>query len=182
MTIPKTTYVALLYSIVLTRERRVVMADLKTVALSLGYSNPRTVFATGNLVFEAPGQAIATIETDLETAFAQAFGKPVDIIVRTAESWRILLAGHPFGDHNADQLIVRVMRQPVTDDALNTLKDKASNEQVAAVDGDIWVRFAGKPSASKLLSLLTSKRLGAGTLRNLNTVRKITDILDRESS
>ena len=176
------TYVALLYSIVLTRERRVVMADLKAVALSLGYINPRTVFATGNLVFEAPDQAIARIEADLEAAFATAFGKSVAIIVRTADAWRRLLADHPFGDENPDLLILRVMRRPVTDEVLRTLKARAGDEKITEVDGDIWVRFAGRPSESKLLSQLTSRRLGTGTLRNLNTVRKIADILDGESS
>ncbi len=177
-----TTYVALLYSIVLTRERRVVMADLKAVAAGLGYGDPRTVLATGNLVFEAPAQAIAAIEDHLEAAFAKAFGKPVDIIVRSAADWRALLKGNPFGDADASRTLVRVMRRPVTAEAMAGLQARVTDETLQAVGGDLWVHFPHQPSSSRLLSLLTAKRLGTGTLRNLNTVRKIADILDRESS
>ncbi len=48
------TYIALLYSIVLTPQRRVVMADLKAMAEGLGFTNTRTLAASGNLVFDAP--------------------------------------------------------------------------------------------------------------------------------
>jgi putative membrane protein insertion efficiency factor len=47
-----TTYVALLHSIVLAPGRRVVMSDLRDMASSLGYQNPRTLVSTGNIVFE----------------------------------------------------------------------------------------------------------------------------------
>ncbi|RUU52055.1 DUF1697 domain-containing protein, partial [Mesorhizobium sp. M2C.T.Ca.TU.009.01.2.1] len=47
------TYVALLYSIILSEGRRVVMADLKAMAEEQGLKNVRTLVATGNLVFEA---------------------------------------------------------------------------------------------------------------------------------
>ncbi len=172
-----TTYVALLYSIVLTKARRVVMADLKAVADGLGYANPRTVFATGNLVFEAPEQSVSKIESALETACAKVFGKHIDIIVRTAEGWRQLLAGNPFGGEDGSQLIVRVMRRPVTSEAMEALRARVGGEQIAERHGDVWVRFAGKASESRLLGLLTSQKMGTGTLRNLNTVRKIADIL-----
>ncbi|HCL65736.1 MAG TPA: hypothetical protein DIC56_13045 [Rhizobium sp.] len=46
----------------------------------------------------------------------------------------------------------------------------------SAVEGDLWVDFSGKPSESKLLSALTTKRLGVGTLRNWNTVRSLAEM------
>ena len=49
------TFIALLHSIVLTSERRVIMEDLRTLAKELGYRDPRTLVSTGNLVFEADG-------------------------------------------------------------------------------------------------------------------------------
>jgi len=49
-------------------------------------------------------------------------------------------------------------------------------ERVAVVDGDLWVDFAGKPGESKLLSALTTKRLGIDTLRNWNTVRGLAEL------
>ena len=68
------THVALLYSVVLTPERRVVMVDLKAMAEDLGFVAPRTLGASGNLIFEAPGRMpVGTIEQKLEPAFAADF-------------------------------------------------------------------------------------------------------------
>ena len=46
-------HVALLHSIVLSPGRRVVMAELRTMAEALGFGNARTLVSTGNLVFDA---------------------------------------------------------------------------------------------------------------------------------
>ncbi|TIU81712.1 MAG: DUF1697 domain-containing protein, partial [Mesorhizobium sp.] len=81
------TYVALLYSIILSEGRRVVMADLKAMAEGLGLKNVRTLAATGNLVFEARTGEISKLEQRLEKAFENTFGRQVDIIVRGAEDW-----------------------------------------------------------------------------------------------
>ncbi len=76
------TYVALLYSIILGEGRRVVMSDLKAMAESLGLKNPRTLVATGNLVFETQETDVAALEQRLETAFEETFGRHVDIVAR----------------------------------------------------------------------------------------------------
>ena len=47
-----TTYIALLHSIVIAPGKRVVMSDLRDMASSLGYRNPRTLVSTGNIIFE----------------------------------------------------------------------------------------------------------------------------------
>lgn len=168
-------YVALLHSIVLGGGRRVVMADLKAVAESLGYSTPRTLVATGNLVFEAPEKPLAEIESELETAFMAAFGRHVDIIARSAEDWLRLAAGNPFLDESEKEptsVHVRVMRAPLETEMPEKLRQYCSRgERVAVVGGDLWVDFGGKASDSKLLGILTTKRLGIGTFRNWNTVK-----------
>ena len=89
-------YVALLYSIVLTPQRRVVMADLKDMAASLGLENPRTLAATGNMIFETGKTPVSRLEARLETAFEQTFGRHVDIVVRPADAWRKLAPANPF--------------------------------------------------------------------------------------
>lgn len=44
-------YVALLHSIVLGAGKRLIMADLRALAEELGFTDCRTLVATGNLVF-----------------------------------------------------------------------------------------------------------------------------------
>ncbi|MFB2566454.1 DUF1697 domain-containing protein [Rhizobium sp. IMFF44] len=170
-------YVALLYSIGLDPGRRVVMADLKAMAESLGFRNARTLVSTGNLVLEAEPQPIASIEAQLEAGFAAAFGKHVDIIARDADAWLKLAEGNPFLDGIASEVIVRVMRQPLEPDVLDMLARYKRDERMAVVNGDLWIDFGLKASESKMLPALTTKRLGIGTMRNWNTVRGLAEMI-----
>ncbi|WP_413993477.1 DUF1697 domain-containing protein [Labrys okinawensis] len=176
------TYVALLYSIVLTPQRRVAMSDLRAMAARLGFERPRTLVSTGNLVFETDQTPIAQLENHLEAAFATQFGKPVDMLVREATTWRRTVAGNPFPVESAQDgslVALRIMRRPL-DPALTEKLEPflAPPERLAIVAGDLWVFFAGRPSESRLLGALTTRRLGIGTLRNWNTVRGLAGLLD----
>ncbi|ARP65728.1 DUF1697 domain-containing protein [Mesorhizobium sp. BR1-1-3] len=175
------TYVALLYSIILGEGRRVVMADLKAMAEDLGLKNPRTLVATGNLVFEATATDIADLEQRLEAAFEKTFGRHVDIIVRGAEDWLKLAAGNPFPADSAkagDQVAVRVMRKPAPVEAVTGLQAYAGeDEKVTSVGGDIWVVFSRERPSSRLLAAMNHKRMGTGTSRNWNTVRRLAEML-----
>jgi uncharacterized protein (DUF1697 family) len=175
------TYVALLYSIILGEGRRVVMADLRTMAEGLGLMNARTLAATGNLVFKARAGEISKLEQRLEEAFEKTFGRHVDIIVRGAEGWRRLAASNPFPAESADaadQVAVRVMREPAPKDAVEALKIRAAgDEKVLWVDGDIWLVFSRERPSSRLLAAASHKRFGIGTSRNWNTVRRLAEMV-----
>lgn len=171
-------YVALLHSIVLGPGRRVVMSDLRAMAEKLGFREARTLVATGNLIFATDLASPHEVEDRLEAAFAKTFGKPVDIIVRDEAAFRQLAAGNPFPDGKASNVVVSVMRTPLapgTDVVLERYRSR--EERLCLVDGDLWIDFGDKPSQSRLLSALTTKRLGVGTLRNWNTVRGLVEML-----
>ncbi|MET2826711.1 DUF1697 domain-containing protein [Mesorhizobium shangrilense] len=175
------TYVALLYSIILGEGRRVVMSDLKAVAEGLGLKNPRTLVATGNLVFDTDETEIAGLELLLETAFEKTFGRHVDIIVRDAAGWRMLASGNPFPAESAaagDQVAVRVMRRPVPAESVADLEAYVGrDEKMQAVGGDIWIVFSRETPNSRLLTATSHKRLGIGTSRNWNTVRRLAEMV-----
>jgi len=178
-----TTYVALLYSVVIDETRRVAMSDLRGIAEQLGHRNVRTLVSTGNLLFDAEEMPIAALEAAFERAFADFHGKHVDIIIRHADRWRQLVAANPFPDESAahpDQVIVRVMRDPAAPDLAEQLAPyQTMGEVVRIVDGDLWIAFAGQPSQSKLLGQITPQRMGGiGTARNWNTIRRLGDMLD----
>lgn len=174
-------YVALLYSIVLGAGRRVMMADLREMAEGLGYRSPRTLVATGNLVFETGQTAVRDLESPLEKAFSMTFGRHVDIIVRSGAGWLKLAASNPFhaeGEEDATRVHVRVMRDTLTETALAGLERYCvAGERLAIVDGNLWVHFRGKASESKLLGAMTTKRLGVGTFRNWNTVKGLAGMI-----
>jgi uncharacterized protein (DUF1697 family) len=178
-----TTYVALLYSIVIDAKRRVLMSDLRAIAESLGYRNVRTLVSTGNLVFETEETSVPSIETALEKAFAAFHSKHVDIIVKTSGDWKRLVAANPFlaeAEAEPDRVGIRVMRDPLRPDLAAFLRPyQTSGERVALIDGHVWVHYRGQISLSKLTGQLTPKRMGGiGTARNWNTVKRLGEMLD----
>ena len=177
-----TTYVALLYTIVLNPTRRIVMSDLRSAAQSLGFRHVRTLIATGNLVFETENTAVLEVENALENAVERRFEKRIDVIVRDALGWRRLVAANPFPEASKlhpSQVAVRVQRDPIPPATLVALARYTSeNETLRVVDGDLWIDFRAGISTSRLSAALTPKRLGKGTSRNWNTIRRLGDMLE----
>lgn len=170
-------YVALLYSIVLGGGRRVVMSDLRAMAEDIGYTDCRTLVSTGNLVFEGAQSSVSDIEKALETAFARRFGKHVDILVRSRSDWLKLAAANPFPGRDGSEVGVRIMRTPLDESVKTLLERHREREQIAVVDGNLWVDFGGKASETRLLSAMTTKKLVIGTARNANTVARLAEMV-----
>ena len=174
--------VALLYSVVLGPGRRVVMSELRALADDLGYEGSRTVLATGNLVFDAAAEPRA-IESALETAFEERFGRRIDIIVRPGAAWPGLLAGNPFPDASArepSRVAARIMRTPAGPEVLSALRPyRSGDERLALAGGDLWGYFPHGQGSSRLAAAITPARAGGvGTFRNWNTLRKIGALLE----
>lgn len=174
-----TTWVAVLYSIILPAGKRLVMADLREMAAGLGLAAPRTYGATGNLIFEARRQRPATLEKQLEDAYEVHFGKRVDIMVRTAAHWRKMVSGNPFPDDDGSRVAVRIMRDRVPQSAEAGLKALCTGgEKVAVVDGDFWAYFSELGASTRLMRATARDKQGIGTLRNANVVRAIAQMLE----
>lgn len=167
-------YVACLYSIGIKHGQRLKMADWRSMMLGMGLRNPRTLIATGNAVFETATEPVATLEGRLEDAFEEAFGRRVDTIVRRATSFHRVVGGNPFAKlskQDGSRVVVRLMRNSLRASLLPELERYATQgETIRIVRGDLWVRFAQDINQSRLLRVLTSERLGVGTIRNWNTI------------
>jgi uncharacterized protein (DUF1697 family) len=89
--------VALLRGINNVGRKRVAMSTLEFIFESMGFTNVRTVLASGNVIFEAarkgphPGQTIAL-------GLEKALGFPVTIFIRTVRELRAIVRSEPFKD------------------------------------------------------------------------------------
>jgi uncharacterized protein (DUF1697 family) len=175
-------FVALLYSIGLPGGARLKkMADLRRLAEDAGFSLPRTVGATGNLIFAAGrNRAPGALAALLEARFAAAFGRHVPIVVRAAAAFRALPARNPFGSAVApSRIFVRVMRSPYPSAVLAEFDRYCDGESIALVDGDLWIAFDGPPERSRLLSAISRPKFVAhpGTFRALSSLSRIASAL-----
>jgi uncharacterized protein (DUF1697 family) len=175
--------VALMRSIVINGQR-VKMADARAMVEKVGGTNVRSVIATGNLIFRSR-KAPRTLESELEAACGAFYGKPTEIVVKTADEWQSLLRANPFcaeATRAPARLLVWAMRTPLIDRGLEQLRRRATGveriERVAS--GDFYIWFGeGNISDSRIPAGFGLSALGSiGTNRNWNTALKIARILE----
>ncbi len=179
------TYVALLFSIGIENNQRLKMAEWREMLADLGLQNPRTLIATGNAVFECHTADVRALELKLEDAFEKRFGRRVDTIVHPAEFYRALVRENPFPKEavkDGARVVVRVMREPLSDGvAADLSRHQTQGERLRIIRGNAWVHFKNEPNGSRLLRVLASKQHGVGTVRNWNTVRRLSEMVGDSS-
>jgi uncharacterized protein (DUF1697 family) len=175
--------IALMRSIVIARQR-VLMADARGLAESVGGTDVRSVIATGNLIFRSR-KGPRTLERELEAACAVRYGKATEMVVKSAVEWRALLAANPFPEAveiAPQNLLVWAMREPIPDAGIEQLRRRADQgeriERVAS--GDFYIWFGpGRITDSRVVAGFGLRSLGAvGTNRNWNTCQKVASALD----
>lgn len=175
--------IALMRSIVI-GEHRVNMTDARGLVEAVGGTDVRSVIATGNLLFRSR-KAPHTLERELERECAAFYGRATEMVVKTAEQWRALVAANPFpaeARRAPSNLLAWAMRTPVRESGLAQLRRRASGDEriEATPDGDFYIWFGeGRITESRIPAGFGLKMIGAvGTNRNWNTCLKITRVLD----
>ena len=176
--------VALLRGVMPTGRNRVPVAELKALLDDLGFTDVRTLLATGNAVFRSEGPKGAELEALLERSIEAKIGPRLDVMVRDAAQWKRIVAGNPFPEDAAEhpsKLLAVVLKAKPTAEGARAFEAAIVAPEKAKVVGDVaWAVFADARSLGKMLAPAAMKRtLGAsGTARNWNTVLKIRDAVE----
>jgi uncharacterized protein (DUF1697 family) len=88
-----TTWIAFLRAVNVGK-RKMKMAELKALCEDLGYTNVRTVLASGNVRFEADTDP----KTELEAAIAKRWGWVAEAVMRSSAELETMLAIDPFAN------------------------------------------------------------------------------------
>ena len=175
------THAAFLRAINIGGHAIVKMAGLKRAFEDAGGKNVRTLITSGNVVFEAPSTdaAQAKLFKNIQDRVDKLIGKPVDVMYRTHDDIKRLIAADPFADVNSAldvRLYVTFLKsKPAKKPKLPLLSEKEGLEviQVAGLDVCVIGRPVGK-GRSGAPNLLVEKEFGvAATSRNWNTVCKV---------
>jgi uncharacterized protein (DUF1697 family) len=175
-------YVALLRAVNV-GGRKVTMAELKVAAAKLGYENPRTLIASGNLVFDAKKTAPAKLEAALEAMIEKTFGLFSEVMVRDPAEWAAIIKANPLKKKAKDDpahLVCVVCKAPpdaaALDAYLTSFREKYDKgEKLKVVGREIYIDYGPSIGQSKLL---LPKKVCTGTARNWNTVLKLDAMLN----
>lgn len=150
------------------------MADLAEVVRGLGYSEVKTVLASGNVVFETP-DAAAAVKRDLEAALRDSFGYEAWVHVLSIEQLERIVAAYPY-ERSPDRhaYVIFVLKDELRAELLAVELDPAI-EQAQAGDGVVyWTVPKGVTLDSAMGKAQSSGRHKPWlTTRNLNTLEKL---------
>lgn len=159
-----TTYVALLRAVNVGGTGKLPMAELRRLVESTGAQAVRTYIASGNVVFTARGGA-ASVKRGLEAAVAAHAGRPVAVLLRSADEMQAVLDANPFPKAAPNRVVAIFLDEPPSPAALDAVRHQ-DDEQVALGRREIYVHYVAGMAGSKLVIPAAA----AGTARNLNTV------------
>lgn len=161
------TYIALLPAVNVGGTGKLPMAELKAMCEAAGFERVQTYIASGNVVFDAAGT-----EQQVQAALGQRLslyaGKPVGVLVRTAQEMADVLAANPFPESPGNQTVAIFLDAAPPADALGQLKGQG-HERLQRGRREIYVDYGGGMGSSKLKIPAAAQ----GTARNLNTIAKL---------
>jgi len=166
------THVALLRAI--NAGVKLPMADLKALALDLGFEAPRTYIASGNLLFESSLDELA-IKQRLEEGLRQLVGKPVAAMIRTGRELAAVAAANPFAGEAGNKVAAIFLDREPPASALTDHRHR-TGEQIALGVRELYVFYPGGMGQSRLVIPAAT----LGTARNLNTVVKLAALAGAE--
>jgi uncharacterized protein (DUF1697 family) len=178
-----TSYVALLRAVNLPSHNKVGAADLRDLAKELGFTEPRTLLQSGNLVFRATARSSAQVEGVWREAAKRRLGLDTDFFVRTAAEWKEVVAGNPFpreAKRDPGHLLVMPLSGAPGAAAVAALEQAISGRERVAVAGrTAYLVYPDGVGRSRLTTALIERKLGVrGTGRNWNTVLKLAAMLE----
>lgn len=88
-------YIALLRGVNVGRAKRIAMADLRKLVGALGYTDVKSVLASGNVVFSAPPLAPQDAATAIEEMLVLKLGVAARVIVLAADELAGIIADNP---------------------------------------------------------------------------------------
>jgi uncharacterized protein (DUF1697 family) len=159
-------------------KRTVKSADLKAAVETLGFTQARTLIASGNVLFEAESTDRAELRSRLESGLEAAFGFRIGVVLRSLDEIGAMIASQPFAgaDPDADcNFHVLMLAEPASEKI--AIEPVAGDYEAARIDADaIYIIAYRKPDGTYLGRSALADRLKAiekvhlTTTRNWNTI------------
>src|SRR5512140_776099 len=143
-----TTYVALLRAVNVGGTGKLPMTDLRAMCEDAGFEHVRTYIASGNVVLESKGSE-ADVKAALEARLLAYAGKPVRVLVRTADEMARLAAANPFPHAAPNRMVVILLDQAPPPNALDAATGVQGEEMALGVRA-IYVHYGDGMADSRL--------------------------------
>lgn len=159
-------------------KRQLKSAELKAVVEEMGFTEVKTILASGNVVFEAGDARPEALERDLHAALEKATGLKSDVYVRNRADLEKLVGANPFAKEAEERpsfLVVSFHRDAPDQAAIDRLLESYEGpERMVIIGRELFTDFPDGQGRSNLIPAMQKAKLARdNTGRNWNTVLKL---------
>ncbi|GAC1682030.1 MAG: DUF1697 domain-containing protein [Ktedonobacteraceae bacterium] len=184
-----TTYVALFRGINVGGHNKIRMAELKGVHEALGLRAVVPYIQSGNVVFKSDDTTDTTdaadgarIRAQIEASVEERFGFHVEVMVRTLDELRAIIAHNPFqGQPNKEIkwiVVLFLAAQPTAAAQEDLLTSYTGPEEIFIHGREAYIYYPDGIGRSKLTNALLERKLkSAATARNWNTILQLHELM-----
>lgn len=176
-------YVALLRGINVGGNNKIDMKQLKAAFEQAGMKDVVTYINTGNIIFTDQEHAKNELSAILEKAILEHFGLTIKVLIRSMDDYREMMQSLPESWLN-DQTMksdVLFLWDDIDDEAvLDMLPFRPEYDRVIYAPGAIlWSVDRENVTKSGMHKIIGTKIYYSVTVRNVNTTRKIFDLMQQ---
>ena len=174
-------HIALLRGVNVGGSKKVPMLQLRDLARSLGFGNPRTLLNSGNLVYAAHGTSTEEAALALEQGILKRMKVSTPVLVITAAQLDDIIADNTIDDEDVDpsRLFVSIWRETYDRDALMPLLQQEWGEETLHIGSRAAYQHAPEgASESELVHAVAAVLGDRVTARNWNTIGKLQELVD----
>ncbi|MBS1829764.1 MAG: DUF1697 domain-containing protein [Acidobacteria bacterium] len=160
-------------------KKMIKMEKLRGILESLGLSEVKTYIQSGNAVCRV-AKVSAGLAGKIEGAIEAECGFRPEVVVRTEEEWRAVMAANPFAGRDGvepNKLHVHFLRGAASGAGLENVA-RRTNEEMHLVGREVFVYYPDGIGQTKITAAAFDKAVGTtNTARNWNTVMKLASML-----
>ena len=169
------THISMLRGINVSGQKKIHVAELKSMYESLGLENVQTYVQSGNVVFDSEEQDSERLRKTIEAQIESTFGFSVPVLIRSGNDFRRIIESHPFAGEELARVLVTFLYDNPEQSKWNDLslyKDKV--DQFALGEQEIYLFCPGGYGRTKLSNHFFERMLSViATTRNWKTVNAL---------
>lgn len=176
-------FIALLRGINVGGKNTIKMSELKTCFEKMGFSEVTTYINSGNVIFDSEMSESTLVEI-IERSIKDYFRLEIFVVIKSAAQIKKLIEEIPENWTNDSKMrtdILFLFPEIDRSEVLNEIKSNPDFDNLRYFPGAVvWNVDRVNYNKSKLHDLIGSKIYKKTTIRNVNTVRKIHELMNHE--
>ncbi len=172
-------YISVLRGINVSGQKKINMADVKSLYELLGFQDVTTYIQSGNVIFNAYSEDKVELKKKIEKAIEEKYTFRVPVMIRTHREISDIIDKNPFGPidlvKDGSRVLLTFLSSQPTQDKISDLQHHvAAPEQLFVMGEEVYLYCPNGYGKSKLSNTFLEKRLGVGaTTRNWKSVLKL---------